>query len=327
MVKNLFPLPHFKSTDILMTQYSQLNSHDSMLTIQYSRLNTHYSILITQYSRLNTHYSNNQFDYPILNENSIFVFLSQNTNTRMQTIGVETTQNVLIKQEVANVGERIASQLIDYIIMIAYIVLLAWISGELFSAQNQDVFVVLMLFPVFFYSLLSETFLQGQSLGKKVLKIKVVKIDGSSAGFGNYLVRWMFRLIDVNFLYGIVAIITIAVNGKGQRLGDMVAKTCVINLRKSKKIDDTIYVEVPDAYKLVYPEVELLNDDDIKTVKDVIGHYKKNVTNAIAVSMLRQTVDAVKKKTGIENNEIPMIFLETVLADYNFIHKTDTTKQ
>ncbi len=245
----------------------------------------------------------------------------------MQTIGVETSQNVLIKQEVANVGERIASQLIDYIIMIAYIVLIAWISGELFSYQNQDVFIVLMLFPVFFYSLLSETFLQGQSLGKKVLKIKVVKMDGSSAAFGNYLVRWMFRLIDVNFFYGIVAIITIAVNGKGQRLGDMVAKTCVINLRKSKKIDDTIYMEVPDAYNLVYPEVELLNDDDIKTVKEVIAHYKKNVTNAIAVSMLRQTVDAVKKKTGIENNEIPMIFLETVLSDYNFIHKTDPAKQ
>jgi hypothetical protein len=102
-----------------------------------------------------------------------------------------------------------------------------------------------------------------------------------------------------------------------------VAKTCVINLRKSKRIEDTIYVEVPDEYMLSYPQVELLNDADIQTVKDVVGHYKKNITNAIAVSMISQTEDAVKKKTGIESSDIPMVFLETVLADYNFIHKTD----
>jgi uncharacterized RDD family membrane protein YckC len=241
----------------------------------------------------------------------------------MQTIGVETNQNVIIKQEVANVGERIASQLLDYVIMLAYFVILSLIADNFVGYQNQDVFILLMLIPIIFYSLLSETFMQGQSLGKKALKIKVVKLDGSSPGFGNYLVRWLFRLIDVNLLYGIVAIITIAVNGKGQRLGDIVAKTCVINLRKSKRIEDTIYVEVPDEYKLVYPQVELLFDTDIQTIKDVLGHYKKNVSKAIALSMLTQTEEAVKKKTGIECNDIPVVFLETVLADYNFIHKSD----
>ncbi len=240
----------------------------------------------------------------------------------MQTIGIETGQNVIIKQEVAGVGERIASQLIDYLIMLSYFIVFSLIMDQLVGRGSQDISILLILLPVFFYSLLTETFLQGQSFGKKILKIKVVKIDGSQAAFGNYLIRWLFRLIDVNLFYGIVAIITIAVNGKGQRIGDIVAKTSVINLRKTKKIEDTIYIDVPETYIPVYPSVELLKDADIQTIKDVINHYKKDVYNAIAISMVEQTIEAVKKKTGIIDSKPPLLFLEVIVKDYNALHKT-----
>ena len=51
----------------------------------------------------------------------------------MQNIGVETGQNVIIKQEVANVGERIAAQLLDYVIIFSYFIVTAMISENLFS--------------------------------------------------------------------------------------------------------------------------------------------------------------------------------------------------
>ena len=241
----------------------------------------------------------------------------------MQNIGVETGQNVVIKQEVANVGERIAAQLLDFLIIFSYFMVLTLISENLFNWSNREVFMVLALIPVFFYSVLSESFMQGQSLGKKALKIKVVKVDGSQAGIGSYIIRWLFRLVDVNIFYGLIAIITIAVNGKGQRLGDIVAKTSVISLRRTKKIDDTIYVEIPDDHDLSYTEVDILNDVDIKTIKDVIKQYKKDVTAPIGISMLKKTVVAVKKKTGITTNEIPLLFLENILKDYNHIHKNN----
>lgn len=241
----------------------------------------------------------------------------------MQNLSIETGQNVIIKQEVANVGERIAAQLLDYVIIFSYFIVISVILENIFHWSNGDVFLIFALIPVFFYSVLSETFMQGQSLGKKALKIKVVKIDGSQASIGSYIVRWLFRLVDVNIFYGLIAIITIAVNGRGQRLGDIVAKTSVISLKRTKKIDDTIYVEIPDDYNLIYPEIDVLNDADIKTIKDVIKQYKKDVASPIGSSMLKKTVEAIKKKTEIVTSEIPLKFLENVLKDYNHIHKNN----
>jgi len=241
----------------------------------------------------------------------------------MQNLSVETGQNVIIKQDLANVGERIGAQLLDYVIIFSYFILVALIAENAFRWSNREVFMILALVPVFFYSFISETLMQGQSLGKKALKIKVVKVDGSQATVGSYLIRWLFRLIDVNFLYGIVAIVTISANGKGQRLGDIVAKTSVISLKRTKKIEDTIYVDVPDDYQLKYPEAESLNDRDVKTIKDVIKQYKKDVTKAVSISMLKKTFEAVKKKTGAITNEVPLKFLENIIKDYNHIHKNN----
>ena len=53
-------------------------------------------------------------------------------------------------------------------------------------------FVILYL-PFFFYDFLCEIFLNGQSIGKKILKIKVVKIDGTQPGLGSYFLRWIYK--------------------------------------------------------------------------------------------------------------------------------------
>ncbi len=239
----------------------------------------------------------------------------------MSNLHVETAQNVIIEQEVANIGERIAAFFIDVLIILSYYFLIFLIAG--LSGSDNVGFGIAFIFivPIFFYSLLCETFMNGQSFGKKALKIKVAKLDGSQPTFGNYIIRWLFRIIDINF-YGVPAIITIAVNGKGQRIGDIVAKTSVISLKRSKNINETIYTEIEDGYKLMYPETEKLNDSDMNTIKDVLKHYKKDPTNAIGISMLKQTFNAVKKKTGVEPTQVPAVFLETLIKDYNYIHKS-----
>ena len=242
----------------------------------------------------------------------------------MLQLGIETGQNVIIKKDLANVGERIAAQLIDYSVMLAYVLLVSLISDVSFTYNSdKTVFVYLFFLPVLFYALLSEVFMQGQSLGKKALKIKVVAISGAQPTIGNYIVRWLFKVIEGNFafLFGSPAIITIAVNGKGQRLGDLVAKTSVISLKRNGSLDSTVFVELPEEYKLEYPDVEKLELSDIKTIKDVIQHYKKDVSNAASVSMVKDTTSAIKRKTGIVSSLVPLKFLQAILSDYNFIHK------
>ena len=77
--------------------------------------------------------------------------------------------------------------------------------------------------PTTFYSLIFEIAMNGQTPGKYLNKIRVVKIDGSKPTLGSYLTRWLLRIIDIWFFTGSVAVFTILFNGKGQRLGDIAA--------------------------------------------------------------------------------------------------------
>jgi uncharacterized RDD family membrane protein YckC len=70
----------------------------------------------------------------------------------------------------------------------------------------------------------------GQTLGKMVVKIKVVREDGSRCDLGAALLRNILRIIDhLPFLY-LLGIILIAATDKRQRLGDMLARTLVVKV-------------------------------------------------------------------------------------------------
>jgi len=245
----------------------------------------------------------------------------------MSKLNVETGQNVIIQKELANIGERIGAYFIDVLIIGIYSLIVLGLFGLIsenasgISGRSSGIFIVLFFIPIFFYSLLSEIFLQGQTLGKKAVKIKVVKLDGGQPTIGSYIIRWLFRLIDIQFMYGIVAMVTIAATGKGQRVGDIVAKTSVISLKRRGKIEDTIFVKLEDEYNLVYPETEILEISDIKIIKDVIANYKKNMTRAIAITMIKDTAEAIKEKTGINSSDTPLLFLETIMKDYTYLNR------
>src|SRR5690606_34920667 len=98
---------------------------------------------------------------------------------------------------------------------------------------------ILFYLPVIFYHLLCEVFMDGQTFGKKAIDIKVVKLDGSQPSVGSYFLRWLLQIVDLPF-FGAIGIITILVNGKGQRVGDLAAGTTVISLKHRTGIKDTI---------------------------------------------------------------------------------------
>lgn len=87
---------------------------------------------------------------------------------------------------------------------------------------------------VCFYALPSWTgfivlteFRNGQSLGKRLTNIKVVRQDLSNTTFFNTLIRHLFDIIDLTLLLGIVVALT---NKDRQRIGDLVAKTKVVTI-------------------------------------------------------------------------------------------------
>ncbi|WP_456314213.1 RDD family protein [Pseudomonas shirazensis] len=242
----------------------------------------------------------------------------------MSELSINTTQNVKINFIAASVGERIGSYFIDFAIKIAYIIVISgivfyWLRlGEVFSTLDSwsKISIILFLyFPAIIYSITLESIFEGQTIGKKIVKIKVVKIDGYQAGFGDYLMRWFFRIIDISFFYGIVALITVISSKKGQRLGDMVAGTAVITLKNKINISHTILEEIGEAYVPTYPLVIKLSDNDMRIIKETFQRADaKNDYETI-----QKLVSKIESVTGIKNQSgNDRDFLRIVLKDYNF---------
>ena len=133
----------------------------------------------------------------------------------------------------------------NVIFKIAYIIVTYQIMFKLIKfeelVEDMDTWSQIAIFfmfylPVIFYSLLFETLLDGQTPGKRIIKIKVVKIDGYQASLADFVIRWIFRIVDLNMMSGVVALISIITSPKNQRLGDMTAGTAVISLKNNVNI-------------------------------------------------------------------------------------------
>jgi len=234
----------------------------------------------------------------------------------MDKFQIETAQNVSINQHVANLGTRIGAYLADMLIIISYTILAIFIISSLNLEKGMDMYVAytLLTLPVFFYSLVFESLFNGQSPGKMLTNIRVVKKDGSKPTFGSYLIRWVLRIIDIQIASGSVAVLTILLNGKGQRLGDLAAGTTVITERHKISLRNTILTVLDDDYKPIYPQVTLLSDSDIQTIKNL---FQKSVRRSDHNIILR-LYDKIIKITGIKTEQKPIEFVETVIKDYNY---------
>ncbi len=232
----------------------------------------------------------------------------------MENLSITSAQNVQIEHPVASVGERIVATVLDFLFMSAYLMFMLLISG--ISRNTGYIYWFIIFLPVVLYHLLFEVFMEGQSIGKKIMKIKVMNSDGSRAGFISYFLRWIFRIVDVTFLFGGIAVITIITNGKGKRVGDLAANTSVIRM-KNKFSRESIYTELPEDYKIKYPEVTHLSANDIYTAKETLDFLKKNEYTGTSSKLIVKLKSAFEQKMGIRSEDIPAEFIEQVIKDYN----------
>ena len=242
----------------------------------------------------------------------------------MSELTINTTQNVNINFTAAPVGDRILAYFIDLTIKIAYGIVIYGIFFYWFGINNAFktmdqwsviAIVLVFYFPVMIYSITLESLLEGQSFGKKILKIKVVKIDGYQASFGDYLMRWFFRIIDITILYGTVALVTIISSKKSQRLGDMAAGTAVITLKNKVTINNTILEDLSETYVPSYPLVIKLSDNDMRIIKDTF-QFAVSKNDRDTISQLREKIEKVTTIKNQSGNDTD--FIKTILKDYNF---------
>ncbi|WP_422090945.1 RDD family protein [Tenacibaculum ovolyticum] len=234
----------------------------------------------------------------------------------MDNFQIETAQNIAITQNVAHVTTRIGSYLIDALFIIGYYIIIFLIMGMLNMVPSMEYMSLYLLLglPTFFYSLLFEVLMNGQTPGKFFNQTRVVKIDGSKPTFGSYLIRWLLRIIDFGLASGSVAVLTILLNGKGQRLGDLGAGTTVVSEKKRITLRDTIANDISDNYTPIYTQATLLSDDDMHTIKKVYTDAIKKRNHKVILKLHLKIIDI----TGITTKQNPVDFVDTIIKDYHY---------
>ena len=236
----------------------------------------------------------------------------------MDNFQIETAQNVSIQQQVAGIGDRILGYLIDLLILGAY-----WIASiYLLSAFGLDsntngsinIYFMLIGIPSFLYFLLLESFWDGRTPGKAALGLRVVKIDGSKPGFGSFFVRWLMRTIDITLTSGGVAVFTILLNGKGQRLGDIAAGTTVITERKKVQLSHTILETIEEDYVPKYPQVTVFTDADMQKIKTIYAEARRFGKHNVILKLSQKLATTMQ----VTPEETPLNFVDRVLKDYNY---------
>lgn len=268
----------------------------------------------------------------------------------MSTIRIDTSQNVQLECSTANTIERIIAYLIDLSILGIYFYFLYKLTSlngfDLFTDSDKlterEFFLNIFIFlPIFFYDLLFEVFNAGQTPGKMILRLRVIKTTGEAAGFGEYAIRWLLRPIDIYggvifyisiselispdaqkglivlFLLpiGIVAILSTVFNKNGQRIGDYFAGTCMIKHRKNYSINDTILQKTKSDYKVTYLNVLKLSDKDVRLIKDTLEYY----TSSNDLKYLEKLSKKAQEFLEIENIDQPYEFLQRLMRDYNHL--------
>jgi uncharacterized RDD family membrane protein YckC len=273
----------------------------------------------------------------------------------MPVIKIQTNFNIDLEFEAAEFHRRLGAWFIDFFIQLFYLIIAGKIYNSINRNRNFDMdnaydswaIALAFLLPYVLYHVVSEITLNGQSIGKKLMKIRVVNENGGKASISQYLIRWLIRTSDLTLLlifyyllilsssqgYGgmLVGIIVSAVGGafllffldiilvasskKSQRLGDMLAGTILIRTNPKGSITDTVFLEVADNYKPAYPQIMQLSDRDINSIKSILDTSRKKGDFELAA----MATEKIKNHLKIESTLAPFDFLEVVMKDYNYL--------
>ena len=247
----------------------------------------------------------------------------------MKTIDITTTQKVTIEYELAGLRDRFLASIIDLMLIgavgtVFVLILAAAFRDDFFlddSSTGQATFLLQGLVPLFIfltYHFLSELLMDGQSLGKKAVGIKVIKLNGKEATASDYMLRTLFHFIDSLFSLYILGALLVVSTDKNQRLGDFAANTAVIKVKFNLRfrLEDIMKINSLADYEPAYPDVRQFSEQDMLLIKSVVARQRlyNNPAHKDAVNTLVR--DLMLKLDVVDPPKDKIHFLKTLIRDY-----------
>jgi uncharacterized RDD family membrane protein YckC len=195
---------------------------------------------------------------------------------------LELPEEIDLQVELANVGSRTLAILVDialgglvlFIVYALTMLLTRDVADDWLTRLSSNALKTLLILLIFgfqwCYFNLFEWIWNGQTPGKRLLHLRVIKVDGSPVSGIDVLLRNLSRPIDTLGPMGLIGLLMIFVSRKAQRLGDLMARTLVIH---ETKIDWSIFDQIegpaaassgatvvaPPAIRLTSAQWELLH--------------------------------------------------------------------
>ena len=262
----------------------------------------------------------------------------------MAVIKVPTNFNIDLEFQVPEFHRRLIAWVIDLFIQIFYLIIAIRLyvsylqkNGTAADEENIQWIFRIIILPVIIYHIVSEITMNGQSIGKKLLGIRVVNENGGKASISQFLIRCLIRTSDYmmliifiyTLLYGpyavwalllsilllILDIILVASSKKAQRLGDILAHTILIRTNSNESMSDTVFLQVADNYIPSFPQIMQLSDKDINAIKGILDTARKKGDFELAA----MASEKIKHHLKIESDISPFDFLDILLKDYNYL--------
>lgn len=159
-------------------------------------------------------------------------------------LDVATPERVALTLPVAGIGYRCLAWLVDasllfFFWLVAYFVFTLLVSDVLgvlqgLSGLAQTLLVVGLFATQWLYWTLGEVFFHGQTVGKRVLGIRVVRMDGSPVGLYESAVRNLCRAVDFLPMLYAGGCLSMLLTAQHRRLGDLLAGTLLV---REERID------------------------------------------------------------------------------------------
>lgn len=243
--------------------------------------------------------------------------------SEMESIRIQTHQHLELSIPLAGFADRMLGYLLDFLFQIVLVIFLLIFGFAVNFLFQGDFFIVLAGSVIFLipigYPLLFESIMNGQTPGKRIMKTRVVKLDGSQAGFGSYLMRSILVPVDFMFTWGAGAVLSFFLSSRGQRIGDLAAGTTVIQLSAEDSSLAVLSPVVPEGYQVTYSEAERLEETDVDLIKDVLYNTEKIESREVLIRLQVALKAKLEKKLNISSTSIPESFLRTILRDHYYL--------
>lgn len=220
---------------------------------------------------------------------------------------IETPEGITFTYELASLSDRGKAYAIDLLIRGTAVfvvgVLLMLVLGPLIHV-GIGLWLILSFVVEWFYYVVFELVMNGQSLGKRLLGLRVVKVSGHPIGFYDSVLRNLLRAADiVPFTYAAGAVAMLA-TPRFQRLGDLAAGTIVVHERKtwfgsrSPQIDPRLAQGGPRGVVLSNRERRLLQEFVLR--KDRLHPERREQLAEILAEPYRQRFGLAKEASATD---------------------------